>query len=480
MKKNFTESNALFKLYLLTIATFIFFQTKSQTQSQTFTTTGTWVAPCGVTTVTVQCWGGGAGGGYGSGQVQGGTGGDGGQYIEELNAFVQPGYTYSFTIGAGGDGGTPSGTGPGGLDGQSGGTTTFYLPVPAQTPSSLSAAGGGQTPFSGGADGGIGGGGGAEGGGGGGGGCGGGKGTAGASFPATTGGAGGAGADGGGAGGTGGNSGLNGNNGISPGGGGGGGNGYASTSTNGGKGAGGMIKLTWTPVATPTVSVSGTATICSGSNTTLTATGANTYVWTGGPSTASYNVSPSNTTTYTVTGTSNGCNNTATQIVTVNALPSIKISGIGTIPIGSSDTLTASGGASYVWTSGSIYDTTIVNPLNSTTYTVTGTNSNGCKDTASFIVIVGPTGINEVNALDLVSVYPVPNNGRMNISLGGNGYNFINIYDLLGREVFTKHLDTKATNANIEVNLGETAEGAYIMCVQSHDVVMYKRILVVH
>ncbi len=58
--------------------------------------------------------------------------------------------------------------------------------------------------------------------------------------------------------------------------------------------------------------------VCSGSPATLTASGANTYSWTGGI-TNGIAFTPAATTTYTVTGTSlNGCQNTAQSTITVN------------------------------------------------------------------------------------------------------------------------------------------------------------------
>lgn len=69
------------------------------------------------------------------------------------------------------------------------------------------------------------------------------------------------------------------------------------------------------------------ASFCVGLSATLTATGANSYIWS--PSTglsatsgASVTANPTATTTYTVTGTNSlGCSNTATSVVTVNSYP---------------------------------------------------------------------------------------------------------------------------------------------------------------
>jgi len=72
-------------------------------QEATFTASGTWTAPAGVTSAQIVLVGAGGGGGGGSQNVAGG-GGAGGQVIVR-NLTVVPGTTYNVTIGAGGQGG---------------------------------------------------------------------------------------------------------------------------------------------------------------------------------------------------------------------------------------------------------------------------------------------------------------------------------------------------------------------------------------
>jgi hypothetical protein len=80
------------------------------------------------------------------------------------------------------------------------------------------------------------------------------------------------------------------------------------------------------------VSISGTSPICAGSSTTLTANTAGgipagaTISWNTGANTASINVSPSSTTTYTVNITYGGCTRSATYTVTVSPNPTITVS----------------------------------------------------------------------------------------------------------------------------------------------------------
>ena len=102
--------------------------------------------------------------------------------------------------------------------------------------------------------------------------------------------------------------------------------------------------------------------------------------------------------TYTIIGTNTTtlCATTMTgsAIITVNPLPTITVSGAGTICSGFSTTLTASGGSSYSWSpSTGLSATTGVivtaSPTSNTTYIVTGSNGT-CSNTATAFVSVNP------------------------------------------------------------------------------------------
>ncbi|MEY5048582.1 MAG: hypothetical protein RLZZ175_1941 [Bacteroidota bacterium] len=135
--------------------------------------------------------------------------------------------------------------------------------------------------------------------------------------------------------------------------------------------------------------------ICLGESTVLTGSGASTYTWDNG-ATNNVAIFPLTTTTYTVTGTdANGCINTATKTITVNALPTVNATGGEFCQAGAGVNLGASGAVSYVWSPvTNLSDATIANPLanpnTTTTYTVTGTDANGCKNTATATVTVNP------------------------------------------------------------------------------------------
>ena len=84
-------------------------------------------------------------------------------------------------------------------------------------------------------------------------------------------------------------------------------------------------------------------------------------------------------------GTSYGAQKTFT---TSCEAPVVSISGSTSINYGQSTTLTASGAASYVWSNGSTSSSITVSPTSTTTYSVTGTNQQGCPGTESVTVTV--------------------------------------------------------------------------------------------
>ena len=141
----------------------------------------------------------------------------------------------------------------------------------------------------------------------------------------------------------------------------------------------------------PTVTASASPTaICNGQTSVITASGANTYSWNTGGNTASITVTPSSTTTYSVTGTSTaGCTGTATVSVTVNSLPTVTATASSsTICNGATSVLTASGANTYSWNTGGNTASITVTPSSTTTYTVTGTTTAGCTSTASITINV--------------------------------------------------------------------------------------------
>jgi gliding motility-associated-like protein len=134
----------------------------------------------------------------------------------------------------------------------------------------------------------------------------------------------------------------------------------------------------------PTLITSPDTVICLNDTLKLTADGALTYTWDNGVGAgADHNIFPTANTTYIVTGTdANGCSSSSPVNVIVNGLPTVIASNDTTVCNGSPATISASGGVIYNWDNGlGLGPVKIVTPSTNTTYTVTGIDANGCRDT---------------------------------------------------------------------------------------------------
>jgi hypothetical protein len=180
---------------------------------------------------------------------------------------------------------------------------------------------------------------------------------------------------------------------------------------------------------TPVTGINGPTAVCIGSSITISSAPANSYTWTLGgnllSNQASIVIGPTLNTTYMLgtTSTSNNVSCVGGNSITiqVNPLPVVTASAIANRTLickGESADLTATGGISYNWLFVGQGSMVTVSPQNHTTYTVQGTDANGCMNTATIQVRVSACiGIEEMNTTaNNISIYPNPNNGEFNIS----------------------------------------------------------------
>ena len=152
-------------------------------------------------------------------------------------------------------------------------------------------------------------------------------------------------------------------------------------------------------VNTLPVIVVNSGTICAGQQTaTLTASGASSYTWspsTGLSTTSGTTViaNPTITTTYTITGIDvNTCTNAINSIVTINQVPAISIASTkDSICSGQNVSLSASGATNYTWMPGGIISSSLnVNPVNTSTYSVIGSNISCTSLVETYTIVVNP------------------------------------------------------------------------------------------
>jgi len=140
--------------------------------------------------------------------------------------------------------------------------------------------------------------------------------------------------------------------------------------------------------------------ICPGSPDTLKVSGGTKYIWSTGDTVTRIVVRPVYITQYNVTVTnSNGCSANDSVTINVYAIPSVSIASPDTtICTGNSDTLTATGALSYIWSTGATTSSIIVSPASTTIYSVYGAGTGGCRDTVSYTL--------NVEALPAFYIYP--------------------------------------------------------------------------
>ena len=154
------------------------------------------------------------------------------------------------------------------------------------------------------------------------------------------------------------------------------------------------VTVTVNPI--PTAYAGNDVSINEGESTTLTASGGSNFEWSTGETTQSITVNPTDTTTYSVIVTENGCTSLSDN-VTVTVIPNttVVVADAGddvTICQYDEVTLTASGGSSFEWSTGEITQSITVSPLNTTTYFVTVSEGN-VSDTDSVTVTVNPLAV---------------------------------------------------------------------------------------
>jgi gliding motility-associated-like protein len=150
----------------------------------------------------------------------------------------------------------------------------------------------------------------------------------------------------------------------------------------------------------PQPTIEGVDPICIGESLTLRASGGQAYNWLPNTDIVDGNtnqptVNPNTTTTYTLTVTDAlGCENSTSVDIVVNPLPDIVVGPLGaTVCEGDQVQLFASGAVSYIWSPATDLNNAFsANPTanpsaGNTTYTVTGTDANGCENTAQTLVV---------------------------------------------------------------------------------------------
>ena len=205
-------------------------------------------------------------------------------------------------------------------------------------------------------------------------------------------------------------------------------------------------------VSSPPVLVLTTATVCSGMAATISASGATSYVWSGGGGTsASILVTPTVTSVYTCTGYVGACSVVKSTTVTVGSYPAVPaITQLGQVLTSSSATGNQwyLNGSPIVGATGQTYTVTTDGY-----YSVWVTNALGCQSSSStFQVLL--SSIDEFMLYNAIILGPNPAKNAITLTVPAELLNVsatIKVVDVAGKTVYTKQLLLNATTEKINI-----------------------------
>lgn len=211
--------------------------------------------------------------------------------------------------------------------------------------------------------------------------------------------------------------------------------------------------------------------ICSGNSANLYAQGATSYTWDTGDVAATTVVTPTASTTYSVIGSNTFmCSSMATVQVMVSAQPLVSASASSTLFCsGQPITFSGSGAQTYQWLTGPnsivLGNNVVLTPGASSTYTLIGTNANGCEGISYLgFGVEECTSIKEMGAGNtLIKAYPNPSMGDLTLEINGSGNAQIQLMDVSGRVIISESAMTGVST----MNLGNVANGVYYLKVQT-------------
>ena len=235
------------------------------------------------------------------------------------------------------------------------------------------------------------------------------------------------------------------------------------TDANGCVSASTPISVNVSNAPAPTISASSTQ-ACSGDVVTVTASAADSYLWSSGETTQSIQVSATAAVYVTVTNANacNGVGQSATTNITFTATPTAagSFTSAGNVV---TFTNTSTGATAYSWDFGDFTNSSATAPAHAYaangTYTVVLTAINGnCTSTTSFEISI-EVGMEEATALNFM-VFPNPATEQVLVAFENNSTGTLNITDATGRLVYTAQITEVGTVLH-PVNVSELASGSY-------------------
>jgi len=238
---------------------------------------------------------------------------------------------------------------------------------------------------------------------------------------------------------------------------------YTVTGTNGSCATSSITAVT--VINNFSVSVSATNTfVCFGNSVTINPTGANSYTFNpGGFSTGSLLVSPTVSTTYTITGATGFCRASKTLTLLVNPYFQTDVAtSADSVCAGYPAFINGISTINFTVNPGNLTtNPSIVAPLVTTNYTITSANSNCLKDTVITIVTkeCNDVGIRQFENKDRLKVYPNPASTSFIIEMPQQMHS-IEVFNAFGSLIYAEE---SFGSELVEIDVQKWAKGIYFI-----------------
>ena len=142
--------------------------------------------------------------------------------------------------------------------------------------------------------------------------------------------------------------------------------------------------------------------------------------------------------------------------------------------------LTASGGKTYVWSTGATTKSITVNPTRTTSYTVTATRGGVTNSDAVVVTVENCSAISDSEQQEELSIYPNPTSGIVNISVKNVNKEFsLFVSDAKGSIVYRKEAISKSDDFYKKIDLSRFEKGVYFVGLNGTNFNKVKKLLVV-
>lgn len=159
--------------------------------------------------------------------------------------------------------------------------------------------------------------------------------------------------------------------------------------------------------------------------------------------------------------------------------PSIILNVTTSTPIlcsGQTATINVSGANTYTWSTSVTGQSITVSPSVTTTYSVTGTATTGCKNTTSYtqnVSICTGFASSKKQVDEIISIFPNPFFDKVTLTINDANFSFIHIYNSLGSLIFSSEIKQEG----LEIDLTGQPKGIYFANVKGNNGSVTKKLI---